>query len=120
MRISEFKNGDAIDLLVDLIDPASKIINDSKVQEAIKAKHSKLHIAKLVLKEHKAEIIEILAMLDGKTVEEYSCTPVTIIKDLLELLSDEELVSFFSLQQAQMTTGGASTLAVESTEDAGL
>ena len=118
MKISQFKNEDAIDLLADLIEPTSYILADPKVQQAIKAGHSKLHIAKLVLKEHKKEVIEILAALDGKTVEEYSCTPVTIIRYLLVLLNDEELVSFFSEQQATMTIGGASTFATENTEDA--
>ncbi len=118
MEISQFKNEDAIDLLADLIDPTSKILADPKIAEAVKARYSKLHIAKIALKEHKKEVIEILATLDGKTVEEYSCTPVTIIKDLLVLLNDEELKSFFSEQQAIMTTGGASTFATENTEDA--
>lgn len=105
MKISEFKNEDAVDFLVDLIDPITEILSDKEVSEAYKAGNSKLHIAKLCLKKHKKEVIEILAMMDGKPVEEYSCTPITIIKDLIQLFNDKELIDFFSEQHTQMNTG---------------
>ena len=105
MKISEFKNGDAIDFLVDLIDPITTILSDKEVSDAWSAGNSKLHIAKLCLKKHKEEVIEILAMMDGKPVEEYECTPITIIKDMVQLFSDKELMDFFEQQHAQMNTG---------------
>lgn len=105
MKISEFKNEDAIDLLADLIDPVSSILGDEEIKKAFQANASKMQIAKMCLKNHKQEALEILAKMDGKEVEEYSCNPITIIKDLIILLNDKELVDFFSEQQAQGTTG---------------
>ena len=105
MKITEFKNGDAIDFLVDLIDPITRILTDEEIVNAYKAKNSKLHIAKIALKKHKEDVIEILAMMDGKKVEEYTCTPVTIVKDLIQLFNDKELMDFFSEQHEMMNTG---------------
>lgn len=105
MKLSEFKNGDAIDLLADLIDPVTRILGDAEVAKAFNAGHSKLHIAKLCLKKHKDDVIEILALANGETVETFTCTPITIIRDLVILLNDKDLIDFFKEQQALMTTG---------------
>lgn len=117
MRITEFKDGDAIDLLADLIDPIAKILGDEEVKKAFSAGHSKLHIAKLCLKRHKEDILEILAKMNGQTVDEYTCNPVTILRDIVYLLNDQDLIDFFSEQRAQMTIGGASKSVAENTED---
>lgn len=118
MKISEYKNEDAIELLADLIEPTANILSDEKIQEAFNGGVSKLKIAKMCLKEHKKDVLEILATLNGQSVEEYTCNPVSILVDLLAILNDEELVSFFVEQQAIMTTGDAPLFAVVNTEDA--
>ena len=96
MKISDFKNEEALDLLADILEPASEIIADEEVKKAYKNKENKLTLAKIIIKNHKSAIIEILARLDGKAVEEYTCNVFTLPIKLIEILNDEELVSFFN------------------------
>lgn len=102
MRITEFKNEDAIDVLADLIEPASAIFADEDLRKAIKENKSYAYMAKVALKNHKSEVIEILATLDGKTVEEYTCNPLSLLTNLISLLSDKELKDFFVSQAIAM------------------
>lgn len=97
MRLSEVKNEDALDMLADLIEPASEILADKKVQELIKTKNRGA-IIKGLIKDHKKTIIEILAIIDGVPVEEYEVNVFTLPIKLLDLLNDKELVSFFTSQ----------------------
>lgn len=120
MNISEYKNEDAIELLADLIEPTANILSDSAIQDAFKADVNKMQLAKMCLKAHKKDVLEILAIVNGKTAETYTCNPITILKDLLAILNDKELVDFFVQQQAMMNTGDAPLFAVVNTEDAGL
>lgn len=96
MKISDFKNEEALDLLADILEPASEIIADEEVKKAYKNKENKLTLAKIIIKNHKSAIIEILARLDGKAVEEYTCNVFTLPIKLIEMLNDEELVTFFN------------------------
>ena len=96
MKISDFKNEEALDLLADILEPASEIIADEEVKKAYKNKGNKLTLAKIIIKNHKSAIIEILARLNGKAVEEYTCNVFTLPIKLIEILNDEELVSFFN------------------------
>lgn len=111
MNISDYKNEDALDLLADLIEPTSKIFNDEDVKDAIKRKCKMYEVVKIAIKNNKDSIIEILARLDGKNVDEYECTPMSIIKDVMQILNDKELVDFFQLQEQMMvkTSSGSAT-----------
>jgi hypothetical protein len=118
MKISEYRNEDALDLLADIIAPASAIIADPNFQKKVQTE-PKLTIVMYVLKNHKRSIVEILARLEGKTVKEYDANIVQMTKSLLEILNDEELKDFF-LSQGQMTDGAFSGSAMESTEETGV
>lgn len=113
MRISEIKGEAAIDVLVDIIDPASEIIADNELRLAIKRKATNMEIVKLVLKNHKKEVIAILAALDGKKPEEYEVNLLTLPVKLLEILNDPELMSLFSLQGQTKTLSGSATVNTE-------
>lgn len=95
MKITDFKNEDAIELIADLIEPISEISTDKELVELLK-KDNKIKAIQQGLKNHKSSIIQILAILNGVPVEEYSCNPITITKDLLVILNDKELMEVFS------------------------
>lgn len=95
MKITDFKNEDAIELIADLIEPISEISTDKELVELLK-KGNKIKAIQQGLKNHKSSIIQILAILNGVPVEEYSCNPITITKDLLVILNDKELMEVFS------------------------
>ena len=114
MKLSEIKGEAALDLLVDIIDPASKIMSDPDIKKLVGAKN-KSAIIKTLIKNHKPEIIEILAIIDGVPVEEYEVNVFTLPLKLLELLNDPELVSFFTSQE-WMEDQTSSTAPMVSTE----
>ncbi|MCQ2369206.1 MAG: hypothetical protein MJ007_01875 [Paludibacteraceae bacterium] len=97
MKISDYNNEDALDLLVDLIDPVSNLFTDSEFTNAVKTM-TKIEAVKIAIKNHKKDIIEILARLDGTPVNKYKCNVITIARDLLEILNDEALLDFFTSQ----------------------
>lgn len=115
MKISDFKDEEALDLLADLIEPAAHIFGNEKMRDAVKAKKPALELARLSIKENKKEVIEILARLNGVPVEEYHCTIASIIKDVLDILNDKDLVDFFS-SQVQMTEQTSSISVMPNTE----
>lgn len=98
MRLSEVKGEAALDLLADIIEPATEIMSDPKVKDLVKAKN-KGAIVKTLIKNHKKSIIEILATIDGVPVDEYDVNVFTLPIKLLELFNDPELVSFFTSQE---------------------
>ena len=72
-------------------------MTDPNLQKLVKAKN-KGAIIKLLIKDHKKSIIEILAMIDGVPVDEYQVNVFTLPMKLLELLNDKDLMSFFTSQ----------------------
>ncbi len=116
MKISDFKNEEAIDLLADIMEPTARLLSNSKLKEAIKANKTKGEIIKLILKEGKAEIMEILAYLHREDPQKFKCTVVSITKDLFDILNDEDLKDFFT-SQAQMMAKESSTSAMANTEE---
>ena len=119
MKISEFKNEEAIELLADIIEPTAAILGDAEIRKLmISVKNGKITKIKAIanaLRLHKKEIIEILARLDGQDPKKYSCNVITIPQKILEIINDEELADFFGLQ-VQMMESESSGLATETTE----
>lgn len=95
MKLSEIKGDQALDTLAELIDPIQIILGDGTFQEKVKDK-PKLEIVKILLKEYKKPIIEIMAILDGVPVDEYEINLLSLPKKLLEILNDEEVMSLFT------------------------
>ena len=119
MKISEYKNEDAIELLADIIEPTVEILTDKNIQAIFTGqKFNKMHVVKVLLKDHQRSIVEIMAALDGKTYEEYEFNLITGTKQLLELLNDEALISFFQ-SQGQMMVAESSGSVTANTEEKG-
>lgn len=95
MKLSEYKNEQALDILADILEPSAKIFSDKDVKKAFET-GDKIKGIKAAIKTHKSEIIEILAVLDGVPVAEYECNVLTLPIKLLEILNDTDLMSFFS------------------------
>ena len=95
MKLSEFKDDAALDLIADIIEPATEILADPAIKEAFS--RSKLAAIKVAIKNHKSAIKEIIARLDGKKPEEYHFTALSLPVKLLSLLNDPELQQLFTL-----------------------
>lgn len=97
MKLSEIKGEQALDVLADLIEPASEIMTDKMVVATAKS-GQKLRAIKLAIKNHKKAVIEILAALDGADVDNYEVNVLTLPAKLLEILNDPVVMSLFSSQ----------------------
>lgn len=97
MKITDFKNEDALELIMDLIDPIGTLFADQEFVNAIK-KDKRLDAVKIAIKNHKSDIIKVLARLNNKPVEEYEGNIITMTVQLLEILNDKELSDFFTSQ----------------------
>ena len=121
MKLSDFKDERAIDVLADILEPAAEIVaNPANAEVAASANDGfvgKLKFAKAMLKNSRNAVMDILAILNDTPRSEYHCNAATVIKDLVDILSDEELLSVFGLQQKKKD-GESSGAAAENTTDA--
>lgn len=112
MKLSDFKGEDALDVLADIIEPATEIVNDEEIKDAFSddGKGKKLAaVVKIALKKHKHAVLEILAACEQKPYEEYvqTVTVFTLPLKALEIFNDRELVAFFQ-SSLGMSTGESS------------
>lgn len=120
MRLSDIKGERAIEVIGELIDPIANIAEDKeasalfrreKLPEGIDAKAfvvSRLRKGlPVLLKNHKGDIVTILAAIEGVTPAEYAATLDLrkVVKDLTELLTDEEFMAFFTSEQSKKLSG---------------
>lgn len=110
MKLSDIKGDACLDVLADITGPVIALAQDDDVKALFSGngcpegadryqyatERVKKGLPKLV-KSHKADFIQILAALDGKTPDEYAdgLTLAKLMADLVELLTDEDFGSFF-------------------------
>lgn len=101
MRLSDFKDDEALEVLADILEPTASILADEEIQKMRDAKANRIKIVAYVIRHHKQSIIEILARLDNTPVEEYHINAVTLPLKLLELINDPEVQSLFTSQSQE-------------------
>lgn len=114
MRLSEIRGERAIDVIADLIEPVARIAEDKEAAKLFrreklpKGETARGYLLKrirtsvpLLLRNHKNDLIEIMAALDGVSKDEYASalSVPKLIADIFGLLSDNELLSLFGLAQ---------------------
>lgn len=95
MKLSEIKGEKAIEVIAEIIEPATEILNDPKVKLAARSKNI-ASAASIALKNHPKAVLHLLAALDGEDPETYNPSLVEIPKKLLELFNDPDLASLFT------------------------
>lgn len=120
MKLSDYKGEEALEVLADIIEPLSIIITDEEIQKmASKKDAAPIKYIKPMLKNHKREVIEVLARLENKPVEEYEkeMNLFTLPSAILSLINDPEVKNLFRSQgQTQVTSLASSGSATENTE----
>lgn len=121
-KLSEYKDEEAIEVIADLLDPAIEIMTDKALMEDFKANYKKgserLRLISKCLKTHKKEVLAILAALERVPVEEYHCNIATLPAQILNILSDEELIKVFT-SVVEKDSDSDSGSATENTEESG-
>ena len=116
MKLSEYKNEDALELLADILDPLSDIMTDGEFIRILQdGSTTKMAIIQYLLKNQSKQIIRILARMDGTPVEDFEVNILSLTTKLLDVFNDKEMVDFFK-SQGQMLAGETSGSATENTE----
>lgn len=114
MKLSDYKNEDAIDVLADLIEPASVIMADKEIADLARSGKPKLLIVRQALRSHKKEVIEIVAAIHRKDPSEVQFNAISLVGDALDILNDPEIQQVFTLQ-GQTADGEHSGTVMEAT-----
>lgn len=112
--LSDFHDEQAMDVLIDLIDPISAIYGNKDFVHSVGKDNKKA--VKCLLKENRDDVVSILAVLNETPKEEYHYTVASLVVDCLALLNDKELLRFF-ISQGQTREKTASGLPTENTGD---
>lgn len=118
MRLSDFENEDALDLLADIIEPASEIMSDPKITELYRSGKPTLFMVAEILRHHKKSAIEIIAAMHKEDPSKVRFNAITLANDVLEILNDPQIQTVFS-SQSQIMEDTSSGSAMANTEDSG-
>lgn len=121
MRLSDFKGEEAIEVLGEIIEPLAMIIADKEIQELVKGgkKPAPIKFVKPALKNHKKEVIKVLAVLNRKPVKEFEqeITLLNLPIMLVDVINDPEVQNLFHSQgQTAVTSLPLTGSAMENTE----
>ena len=112
MIISEIRGEAAVNLLADLIEPVTAIATDKAITELRNGgETSAVQVAKVAVKRHASDVVEILAACNGVKKEDYNGNIIDILHEFVELINDEEIMNFFGFvwQTAEGKTSGSAT-----------
>lgn len=111
MKLSDVRGERCIEVIADIIEPVASIAQDEeaaalfrreKCPEGMEPSEFVLRrvTASLprLLRGHKADVVAVLAAIEGVTAEEYAdgMTLASLVRDVAELLTDEEFAAFFA------------------------
>lgn len=118
MKLSEIKGEKALEVLADLIDPIKELLEDDKLKD-MRDESNKLDIVKYLLKQHKKEMLTILALISGENPETYEPTILTLPVMVMDFLNDPDVAELFGLQgqPTEQASSGSATENIEATEE---
>nr|DAG17641.1 MAG TPA: hypothetical protein [Caudoviricetes sp.] len=116
MKLSDIKGDRVLDVIADIIDPIANMVQDKDVAAMFKreavpegmkardffAKRMRKGLP-VLLKGHKADIIAIMAAIEGVTPEQYaeSLDLPKLFTDVIELMTDDVFLDFLSSQKTE-------------------
>lgn len=122
MKLSEIKGERTLEVIAELIDPIANIAANPAAKALFERKtlpegmeKREFAVQRLrkgvpsLLKDNKADVIAILAAIEGVTQEEYaaSLNLAKLISDAADLISDEAFAAFFTSAQTEKSFGSA-------------
>lgn len=130
MKLSDIKGDRVLDVIADLIDPIANMVQDKDVAAMFKreavpdgmkardffAKRMRKGLP-VLLKSHKADIIAIMAAIEGVTPEQYAASLnfPKLFTDVMELVTDDAFLDFLSSSETGKDAGAPGS-ALESFE----
>lgn len=118
-KLQDVKGEEALDVLADVLEYAVKLVQNDTIREILNKKGFRdVEAIKVLIKEGKHEIIQIMAAIDGKPYNDFlnSLDLLTLPVMLYETFNDEALQAVFT-SQVQTMGVNSSGLATENTEE---
>ncbi len=109
MRLSDFKDEKAIEVVAKLLPRIASIV--SKKENAAAADKDPAAFASAILANNAKDVKDMFAILNDINPVEYHCTAASVLKDTFELLGDPDLMELFGLQR-QTVTSSASAVTI--------
>lgn len=113
MKLSDFKGEEAILLMADLLEPITAIVKNKKTADFYveydarpEEEKSDIEVARFLIGNYSSEVLAILAIMNRVDIHEpvafneykQSVNGFTVIRDVLELLNDSEIINLFTSQ----------------------
>lgn len=118
-KLQDVKGEEALDVLADVLEYAVKLVQNDTIREILNKKGFRdVEAIKVLIKEGKHEIIQIMAAIDSKSYDEFlnSLDLLTLPVMLYETFNDEALQAVFT-SQVQTMGVNSSGLATENIEE---
>ena len=117
MKLSDIKGEKALDIIADLIDPISLIVQDKGFKKVID-NGTQLDVVKYILKNHGKEILIVLALINEKDPKTYAPSLVELPRLVLDLINDPDVMSLFKSQSQTepLASSGSVTANIEAVE----
>ena len=116
MRLSDYKGDRALEVMADLLEPISAIILSDDIKADLEQDKPNIVVVKDILKWHKKEALEIVAIINGENAEGYEPSMATILTTLLGIINDFNATALFT-SQGQKKEKGTSGSATENTQE---
>lgn len=113
MRLSEFKDEKAVEVVAKLLVPIGNIAADKEMANARKNSRHMGEFASLLLQRHTQDVMAMLAVLNDREPSDYHCTAATVLMDTFNMLSDPELMALFGLQRQTSASSGSASETTE-------
>ena len=115
MKLSDFKDEKAIEVVAKLLVPIGNIAINAKNVDA--RDKGRLAFASALLQNNPKDVLAMLAILNDQEPEDYHCNAADVLMNTFEMLSDQAFLGLFGLQsQTAASSGSASTTGEEPEE----
>ena len=109
-------NEKKLEQFADLLEPFAEILADEEVSKRLQKGGKPIKAIAYAIKNHKAEVISILATMDGVSPDEYKFNGFVVTKKLFGLLNNPEIQELFT-SQGQNDAAGSFGSVTENIED---
>jgi len=107
MRLSDFKDEKAIEVVAALMGPISNIASNPENKKAQEAGGTVAAFAGKILSNNASDVKDMLAILNDKDPADYHCTAASVLYDTMQMFSDPGLMELFGLQSQTPASSGS-------------
>lgn len=116
MTFYELSGEEALDAVADLMEPFVAIFGDKRVADAYRSGNTIL-AAKTAIKEHKKDVIRVLAIMEGEDPETYKPSAMALPIQLLKMLNHPEIKELFPSRPSQTPHASSGSVMANTVDD---